>query len=487
MTSTKPIYLLVVLYVILVISYVVMSYTMNPNMDSALLLFSICALIWASFKTLHIPLESFKNSTKDFLQENFASISKNLVQYFTVFDKDSYEDGKKEWKNIVNIKGFNCDTSMRLTKPTKFYVQTGLELGGNSLIGPLSNTMNIRFGNPYTICLAVSVKQLIKSKNAIELFKMYANSSNNNGIRIYISPETVDMSNGANSGSLYFQFADKEPVLCRVSTNDNKMNFPQNTLLFFVIVRQPSKVQLLMLNEKTDKLNEIASVNVETTDVTFSNKELVINRYGNWDGNIYNIAFFNNALDDIRVTTYYMYIKDLYTKYNNPAYLDALKKYTDSLKAYTMLKSCPFPADVCKKCTSVDDWSNFSTIINAPTSCKQSIAKYCSNNPKHPFCECWNKSSPKYTSTTCTLLRALYMSNKNAVCEDVCSIPKERSILSSVNYPAEYTFDKIKITYPLTSEDKILRSLSPPSEQTKTTDMQVEANTFWQRLVSWFV
>jgi hypothetical protein len=79
------------------------------------------------------------------------------------------------------------------------------------------------------------------------------------------------------------------------------------------------------------------------------------------------------------------------------------------------------------------------------------------------------------------------MSNKETVCEDVCNIPKERSILSSIDYPTEYTFDKIKIKYPLTTGDKILQSLNSPSEQRKTIDTQEEAITFWQRLVSWFV
>ncbi len=479
----------VILFIVLLTTYVLVFRSTQPAMDTALLILAASALTWSYMKTQYFPLEGFANNATMFLTEDYSSISKDLVQYFSVFDKRSYIDGQKEWKNIIKIKGFNCDTSMTLTKVPKYYVQTGIELGENSMIGPLSNTMNIKFGSPFTICFAATMKQLVSASNKnIELFKMYANSPNNNGLHLYIPIDSIDTKNGNNSGSLYFQFADKQPVLCKLSKQDSKINFPQNTLLFFVIVKQANSVRVLLINERTDKIEEIASLTFESPDITFSNKELVLNRLGNWNANLFNIAYFNNALNDIRLTSFYMYVKDLYTKYNNPAYLDALKKYLDSLKAYETLKTCPFPKDVCVQCSSVEDWSNFTSIINAPFNCKQSIAKYCSSNPTHPFCECWNKSSPKYSSTTCVLLRALYNNKKDSVCQDVCNIPKEQSILSSIEYKGDYTFDKVKINYPLetdylvadTAQDK---TITNAQDKTST---PIETQSWLQKITSWF-
>jgi hypothetical protein len=480
----------IVVFVVMLITYTVLAYSTNHVIDTTLLLLSASALTWTYFKSHYHSLEGFQSDKAiktTTLRENYTSISKDLVQYFSVFDDRSYIDGKTTWSNIVKIIGFDCDTKLQLTKAPKFYVQTGIELGGNSLIGPLSNTMNIRFGNPYTICFAVTMKQLLSAspQDTIELFKMYANSSNNNGISLYLTKSSIDTSNGANAGSLYIQFADNKPTLCKLTKEDNKINFPQNTLLFFVIVREANKVRLLLVSERTDKIEEIANISYETKDITFSNKELVFNRFGNWNANIFNMAVFNNSLDDIRVTQYYMYIKDLYTKYNNPAYLDALKKYLDSLDAYKTLKTCPFPKEVCSQCSTVKDWSNFQNIIDAPLTCKKAIAKYCSSNPKHPFCECWNTTSPKYSSTTCTLLRALYANNKNDVCQSVCKVPPEQSLLSALKYNSEYTFDKIKIKYPY---DDLPPLLEKQSSDKQYIDMQqpVETQTFIQKIASWF-
>lgn len=473
---------MILVFIVMLIVYVVLFYSTNHVMDTTLILVAASALTWSYLKSQHHKYESFENNdVLRFLIEDYSSISKDLVQYFSVFDKRSYNDGGNQWKNIVKIAGFDCDTKMTLTKVPKFYVQTGIELGGNSLIGPLSNTMNIRFGNPYTICFAVTMKQLTNAstKDNIELFKMYANSSNNNGISLFVANDSIDTNNGANAGSLYFQFANNDAVLCKLSSNDSKINFPQNTLLFFVIVRQPGKVRLLLINEKTDKIEEIAAITFDTKDITFSNKEFMFNRNNNWNANIFNVAYFNSALDDIRVTQYYIYVKDLYTKYNNPAYLEALKKYLDSLKVYQNLQKCPFPQDVCKKCSTVKDWSSFTNIIDAPFTCKQAIAKYCSANPKHPFCECWDTSSPKYISTTCTLLRALYANNKNDVCEKVCQVPKDMSILSSLEYKNDYTFDKIKINLPGEDEQQTVFVPLPTNENP-------QAPTLIQKIASWF-
>lgn len=479
----------VILFIVLLTTYVIVFRYTQHTMDSALLLLAASALTWSYIKTQYFTFEGFANNATTFLTENYSSISKGLVQYFSVFDKRSYIDGQKEWKNIIKIKGFNCDTSMTLTKVPKYFVQTGIELGENAMIGPLSNTMNIKFGSPFTICFAATMKQLVSTsnKNMIEIFKMYANSPNNNGLHLYIPVDSIDTTNGNNSASLYFQFADQQPVLCKLSKQDNKINFPQNTLLFFVIVRQANSVRVLLINERTDKIEEIASLNFESSDITFSNKELVLNRFGNWNANLFNIAYYNDALNDIRLTSFYMYIKDLYTKYNNPAYLDAVQKYLDSLKAYTALKTCPFPDSVCDQCKSVDDWSNFTSVVNAPLTCKQAIAKYCSSNPTHPFCECWNKTSSKYTSTTCVLLRALYNNNKDNVCENVCKIPKEDSIISQVEYKNNYTFDKIKINYPLETDYLIKATTQDKTTSNASNTTTEETQSWWQKITSWFV
>lgn len=463
------------IFIFLLLAYVVIFYKHITQLDVSLLLLATVALLWAYAKENAKGIERFDNSNNVDLTEDYSSIARNLVQYFTIYDDSSYKDGSKKWQSIIkNNEKPDCDTRLILSKPPSFFLQTGISISDNIIItGPLSNTLGIKYGKPFTVAFAFTFGQLSKADSGIiELIKTYANTSNNNGFSLYIPRSSIVTSSGTNSGSLFFQFADNDPVACKLNSKDTNINFPINTLCFLFIVRSTDKIRVLYMNEKEDKINELASVALDITDATFSNKELSMNRFGNWNANLINVAFYNSNLDDIAVLKYYMYVKDLYTKYNNPAYLETLAKFKEALKKADELRECPFPIPVCKSCSTIKDWSNMNEILNAPINCKKEIGNFCSKNQEHSFCYCWDKSNSKYETQTCQLMRAMFSGNPSSLCQSVCNVSAPSDVKLDLE---DISFDKIKIA----------QDMAIP-QQSVSNNVDTKQLTFWQRLVNAF-
>lgn len=486
---------IVSIFIFLLLVYIVIFYNNLKQHDVILLLLAIVALFWTYTKTGAKYVEGFKNDKKTQLKEDYSPIAQSLVQYFTIYDDSSYKEGKQVWQGIVkNKKQPDCDTRLIFSKTPTFFLQNGISLGDNIVTGPLSNTLGIKFGKPFTICLAFTFGQLTWADDGnIELIKTYANTSNNNGFTLYIPRSSINTTGGANFGSLFFQFADNTPLACTLGTKEQKTNFPINTLCFLIIVRTNDKVRILYMNEKEDKINELASLPLSATDATFSNKECNINSQGNWNANLINIAMYDNNLDDIAVLKYYMYVKELYTKYNNPAYLETLAKLQEAQDKADALRACPFPIPVCKSCSTIKDWSNMNDILNAPQLCKKEIGNFCSKNPQHEFCYCWDKSNPKYDSQTCQLMRAMFLGNTSSLCQSVCNVTPPESASVGVD---DFTFDRIKIPQATMQDtmqellqgttDSPTRQLLTRGDKSKTYQNDEKPLTFWQRLVNAF-
>lgn len=465
---------IVSIFIFLLLVYVVVFYKHLNQIDVSLLLLATIALFWAYTKGKQLGIEGFANTTTGIdLTEDYSPIARNLVQYFTVYDDASYKDGKKTWQSLVkNNDQKDCDTRLIFSKAPSYFLQNGISISDNVVTGPLSNTLGIKFGKPFTVCLAFTLGQLTHATDGnIELIKTYANTANNNGFSLYIPRSSIKTDGGANFGSLFFQFADNEPITCKLAAKEDKINFPINTLCFLVVVKNADKVRVLYLNEKEDKINELASITTNATDATFSNKQMYINRFGNWNANMINIALYNNNLDDIATLKYYMYVKDLYTKYNNPAYQETVARLKEAMKKAEQLRACPFPIPVCKSCSSIKDWSNMNDILNAPAKCKKEIGSFCSKNPEHSFCYCWDKSNSKYESQTCKLMRAMFSGNPGSLCQSMCNVTLDNNEKVTLE---DLTFDKIKI----------VQDLPPPKQIANEVDSK--PLTFWQRLVNAF-
>lgn len=415
---------IILAFIMFVIIYLTINYKTFKLVDFILIAISICVLIISIFLKKRYAKETFVDNITPLndiltqyqlidLNENIKDISTNLVLYNTAFNKKSYTDGL-QWKSLINNIIFDFDINPNFSK------KNGFNLGNNRIIGPDSNLLNIDFINKFTILLVCKHGNLVtnNTNNEIELLKLYANSPNNNGIVLFIQENSLQINNNVQTGTLLFQQADSPPMPCLISTNDSSIQFEKDILTFYFIIKGNDHIRVLTMNEKNNSISELLKFNVANTDITFSNKEAVINRFKNWNSNIYNIAIYNTALTDDQITNVYNHILNEYLKYIDPNFQSMIQEYNDTITLLSNYLKCPYDKTTCDACSSINKWNDMSQLINANTTCRKAINDFCALNTNNPLCKCWNNSSPMYNTDNCKLYRSIF-SGTNACLDDL--------------------------------------------------------------------
>ena len=474
---------IVIIFALIVIAYVVTNQKKIGKRDVSLLVVSVIALVWKYYthkSIIEASLENFEDSPQSLLEvlstlkpideeEIYTPISKNLLMYYTTFNSLSHTYNTKVWRNIVDTTKsksgeLQCNTSMYFDLLPSFSKVAGFTLGPNKLTGPYSNTLGVTFRNQYTLMLAFKHGNLINDgtqKNKIELLKLWANSPNNNALSLFIEPGSLNSVNNTQFGNLLFQYADYSPVTCKISKNDDMLPIENNVLCFIFIVKEEDKLRVLYMTEKSTNIITLAEFNIGNTEVTFSNKELFINRFNNWNANIYNFAIYKTALSDTYISSIYQHIKSLYAKTNDPSYQPIVDKYNETLTKLSQYVSCPFDQKTCTSCEGVKEWNDITQVMNAPLKCRKAISAYCKKNTSHSFCQCWNEKSEIYKNTGCKMIRSMFETD-NAACLTNVEMAKltaecnKKSQYIGLNYDGGYTFDKVRVKYDdsLTSQER---------------------------------
>lgn len=498
---------IVAVFVVIVILYVITTQKKMNKIDLSLLIISIVALTWKyltsksiveASKETYVDLSDVPSSLSQVLsamkpideEEDITPITKNMLMYTTAFNSLSYTPNTREWRNMIDtIKtktgALKCDSSLYFDLLPSYSKVTGFTLGPNKITGPYSNTLGITYRGQYSLVLAFTHGNLrndTTQSNKIELIKLWANSSNNNGIALFIEPGSIQVVNNTQFGRLMFQYGDYSPVLCRISENDDLIPIENNVLCFIFIVKYDDKVRVLYMTEKSNNVITLAEFNVATTDVTFSNKELAMNRFGNWNSNIYSFGVYKTALNDVTITNVYQHIKGQYTKTNDPSYKPIVDTYNETIDKLSKYLQCPFDEVTCAACKDVEEWNDITQVINAPQKCRKAISTFCKANTTHPFCKCWDKKSDAFNTSSCKMVKTIFDAD-----ETVCMTKSEVENLkqtcnkstngndSDIRYDNRYTFDKVRVKYEdgLTTKERVRmgKDVSMPDFMT-TTDYQ---------------
>ncbi len=426
----------VILFVILISIYLIVNIRLINQVDIAILFIATLVLILTLIINNKKSKETFVDNVSDVesvidklkiisVEEDITDIKSRLVVYLTVFNQKSFNNMGKNWNNIAEIKQDgtcpeNKTQNFSFELAPVFNRRTGLYLGNNRIICPLSNAFNIQFHNTYTILFACKHGNLLvdNKNNEIEIFKMYANSPNNNGISLFIQKGSLQNNNNTQTGTLMFQYANNEPLMCKVDKDHSYINFDKDVLTFYYIIKDTDNVRILMMNEKSNRIYQILKFNITNTDVTFSNKEAVINRMLNWNGNLFSFAVFDRSISDEYVSVIYTHILNEYIRNIDPNYSGVLSRYNETVALLKSLTKCPFNETICKTCSSVKNWADINQIMNSTSQCKKAINDYCANNVTHPMCKCWDTTSSDYNSETCRIYRQLFSGEKKTSCID---------------------------------------------------------------------
>ncbi len=491
---------IILTFVLIVIVYILTNKKQIKTLDLSLLLVSVVALFWKQItyksvveKYLEVPetLTSLLNQLKPIEdEEDYSPISKNLLMYYTTYNSMSHTYGTKVWRNVVDTTStktgdLQCNSSMYFDLLPSFSKVLGFTLGPNKLTGPYSNTLGINYRGQYSLMLVFKHGNLRNDatvSNKIELIKLWANSPNNNAISLYIEPGSLDIVNNTQFGKLMFQYGDYSPVHCKISKDDELIPIESNVLCFMFLVKDDDKVKLLYMTEKNNSITTLAEFNVANTDITFSNKEIYINRFNNWNANIFNFGIYRVALTDVYISNIYQHIKSLYLKTTDPNYKPIVDTYNDTIIKLSKYIQCPFDEKTCAACKDVVEWNDVNQIINASTTCRKSISEFCKKNTSHPFCKCWNTKTSEYNTVNCKILRSMF-DNKTMTCltnNEILDMTKQcnkKADETGINYQGDYTFDKVRVKYDdsLTTQERIQlgKDVSKPDFMTAA-DYQAE-------------
>lgn len=412
-------------------------------------------------------------------EEDFSKLIKSfpsVIVYLTAFNKRSYPGSGIEWINVANRPTDQKECSARNNRVFAFnnapvYTKgAGLMLGSNRLFGPLCNEIGISLQSTFTVCFSCRHGDLVPdNEKEIELLKLYANSSTNNGMALFVQSKSVKINNGVQSGNLFFQFVDEDsPAKCLVQPTDTSFTFDKLNMSMFFIVKDVDKIRVLYMVGESPIISVLATINTKETVANFSNKEMVINRFQNWKGGLYHFGVFPDALTDNSITDIYNHCFGEYQKANNENYLKLTGDYNSILDYLNKYTKCPYDENVCKACGTVSNWTDMNQVMTAPASCRETIDQFCRANTKHVLCKCWDTTYAGYQSDSCKVYRNMfnpqarifdnitkddiqYIKDKhNLISPEECPkpvIPKTSCVNENLakNTYSEYDYENIKI------------------------------------------
>jgi hypothetical protein len=352
-------------------------------------------------------------------EENLKVLVPMCSVYITVFNTESYPESGQEWYNVAYKKREDCsrleNKIFSFENIPIFSRKNGILLGTNRLYGPYSNMLNISLQSTFTIFLACKHGDFLENNtDEIELLKLYANSDDNNGISLFVQSKSVKLVNNIQTGNLLFKFVDStQPTQCLLNKSDNNIVFDKTNLSFYFIVKEIDKIRILYMAGNQPTIKEIAILNIKETSATFSNKELIINRFSNWKGSIYSMGIINKDIPDSDVTAIQSHIYSEYLKATSDDYIELSNTYNEVIDYLKKFTKCPYDQTVCDACKTVTKWNDINQLLTSPPECRDAINQFCKSNSKHALCKCWDSSYFAYNSDTCKMYRKMFDTKKN--------------------------------------------------------------------------
>lgn len=349
--------------------------------------------------------------------ETWTSVPKasKTILYYTVFSKSSRNmllSSPYIWTNISPVfeqkLPENCKvddskivyTASPFTDPTILGIYTkGIQLNNNRGNGPLAMNMGLNVtandgisANPQKFSIAL----LLRFNNlagyvgqtvleSLELLKMRANTTNNNGItlRVSITNQTMPENYRANVKLLFGNA--NEALLVEGDGIDIKAT--PSSYYAFVLSRNGSLVSMHMYNIDSSSVETsalVANSSINYSDVIdFSNMPMQLNAGGNFNAiNLMAMAVSQEAYTTQDMVDLAAYWKGCLIKTGSVAYVLSQQTLT--------LSACPFPdSNLCNACTSITDWRDTTQLVTSSETCRAAYNSYCMADTTALGCECY--------------------------------------------------------------------------------------------------
>lgn len=387
--------------------------------------------------------------------ENMDTIGPGLVLYYTAFSKTSYPIPTLEWRNISKFfvtPDNSCpdvrisETHLKFDMEPSYSREKGFSLTSNSIKGPKCHQLGISAKDSFTIFTTINfstfipnplvgntvskttsttdVNNINEDRNVYEIFKLYANTINNMGICFYIDDNVVPLG-GTYGVKFVVEYGSQDPLIAS-KTDEQVIYVNPAHVYMFVLVKTQSRIMLYMYenmnnidaNPQSKTLIIDKGINIHE-DVLLSNKNMILNRNKNIVGSIFNLGVYNKALGSDEISLLFLHVQAEFQKSNQ-----LLKKLANEIKsikdAANRVRMCPYTSAVCQECDSIKDWTNTTNVImNGSTQCLEKIDKFCTINPKHEQCVCWNPDSALSKTTQCKNYVNIFRKNKYVSPDDI--------------------------------------------------------------------
>lgn len=335
--------------------------------------------------------------------------------YASCFSKVSYasvEASGRTWRSMVRsilsqqscADGTTRSMDLQFRNTPAFSRKDGFSLGQNSLTGPLSYTLGINGDMAYSVmALCQFTADMAPGDAEAVLFKLFANTSGNNGASLVLKRSAAPVSNMI-SCRMSLRIGSSIDIPCKQNSSADILLLPRRPYLL-AVVKDYGRLQVYAVDVGAADVSKqvLLDHNVGTHEpIVFSNMDMVINPNGNMNGNIMSFGIYARALSDADLAEWFKQYSSLLKRFD-ASYV----QMEQTLQQAQAATSCSFDAATCAACVAVKDWSNMSAILASGTPCLSAISAYCTANPTKPRCECWNLNNPAY-ATTCAPLRGAF-------------------------------------------------------------------------------
>jgi hypothetical protein len=347
-----------------------------------------------------VPAQSGIEVIDDLRIGNHAPLS----FYFTVYDMKSYPSaGSRAWFDLAKRKQDLELMFSRVPSITNLEVENGLYLGDNSVVGPFTSDLGINSG-AFTIFMMVRIQDLVADSTPIDILKLYGNTQDNNALTLRLSE--VSRANVIQTAKMSIKVGGSPNWFYAKINNNTNIPFDSQVTFFFAIVCQHSNVELFVSSSLDHHMRTIMKYELNNT-ISLSNKAMELNPSKNFNAFIKTFGGYDAVLQpgELDKVSAHMFMEE---KKLDKQYMQEKERAAVMESKMRSMKQCPYDTATCNKCDDVKDWSTPRALIDADTKCLSEINRFCTNNPYHELCSCWNKSDKNYDSKKCqNLMRYL--------------------------------------------------------------------------------
>lgn len=431
----------------------------TPGLTDVALLFAtvlVLVLMWS--KTDH-PLETFSNAAlqvEDGLWETGLSGKGHLVTYVSAFRTDSYSTTSNVWQSVAEAimgtnKGLGSDDAVYAasvaaaaaasisgvtclpdgssadkdftfsTKQPVWNPGLGFALANTSLNGPMSMNLLPPSSQEYTAFCLIQLTGLPATPAALLYIPANGNAAQN-GLTVTLATSAATTSGSSSITAQVEVFVgDGSPLPC----SDHgvgapfTVTFDTGARYLLCFTRQSTNIRVSLFNVESSSLqcrpNTILDQTIPDDALLYSNQQVVINPGQIIAGNIMSFGMFDVALvtqDEASICSHY---HDLLLQ-QNPTMQSALA----GAAAATLLQACPYDQATCDACASVTSWADMFKVMSGGAACLTAIDTFCTANPTHVGCECYNPATITTLSVSsrnaCQAMQSAFSGSSSTLC-----------------------------------------------------------------------